>query len=120
MVKKYKEQTESGYVDTVLQHEDLTVQKLEDGTVRIVKQSGGISDSSMTQRAVGKQKTWQLLDQSGQDYLEGMEKRNGNRPIEWSGILPTGLYALVTGPEVKDWSPRRIPGRGYSMKFYVP
>jgi hypothetical protein len=120
MTKDKTSKDGSGYTGTLYQHEDLTIQKLENGTIRIVKLAGGISDSSMVQRAVGKQKLWQLLDAGGNDTMEGVEARNGNRPLEWSGVVPAGAYTLCTGPAVKDWSPRRIPGRGYSVQFYVP
>jgi hypothetical protein len=120
-MKKDKTEDTPAYSGTLYSHEDLTIQKLEDGTIRIVKLAGGISDSSMTQRAVGKQKLWQLLDAGGNDMLEGMDQRNGNRPLEWVGVVPAGIYTLCTGPAIKTvWSPRRIPGRGYSVQFYVP
>lgn len=103
--------------EIIVKFEDLLMVKLANGTIRIEKQLGGISDSTYSTLAVGNQKNWQLLDSNMSEIDTG--KQHGNRPFYFEGALPSGNYTLMTGRDVKIYNKHRIPGRGYKLQFRI-
>ena len=86
--------------------------------VTIDKVRGGISDSTFARVAVGPQKFWRLTN-TGTGSQVNVSEQKGNRSFHFVGVLEPGLYDLTVGPEVRDYSKHRIPGRGYKITFRI-
>jgi len=104
-------------ITLMLRFEDLTITKDAEGTIIIDKAKGGISDSTCAITAVGPQKFWHLVDESQNEIESGSQL--GNRSFYFEGKLVPGTYTLKTGLPIKDFSKRRISGRGYSITFRI-
>lgn len=104
----------------ILKFDDLSVSK-SGGVVTISKMRSGISDSTYSNVAVGATKNWQLFNEVGSEIPTG--NIHGNRPFFWRGELTPGLYTLTTGPgyskSAESKVRSRIPGRGYSVTFWI-
>ena len=102
----------------IFRFEDFSITRIGNDYL-IEKTSGGISDSTYSTSAVGRQKNWALY--SSDDVFIDTGNQHGNRKFQWHGSLPSGLYTLETGipPKITGLAKHRTPGRSFRITFRV-